>query len=582
MRARRIKQSDVLSASVAAALATPARGLGAERAGLEDRLGGDLSALRIHEGPAVDRSAALLDARGFAVGRDVAIARNAGPLTLAHEAAHALQQDLAEPHGTVPVTGPADHIEREAQAAARGAGPVGRGQPPALSRDLTDPNRLAEVHHEIRVEGPPQPAPSGTAPAPRRPWVDGPVSDSHSTAHLLYHQIYTFLDNRTFPSTGATHTTAANLDADAVAMHQRVIAHFPQISSPLSDAEIQARVSLVTPATVAAAPHFLDQWMDNFINQMSDSAQYQIDRTNTNYRAMITRLINDPDVGPKIAQLGARTSAFTTGEGTARHIFVHPRVTDLRRRTTLIHEIIHLYRHSRYSAWVAASLDGRFYNEGITEWLAQRVMTSAERATRTGHHGYEDRVRVVQRQIAANVSEDGIARAYFLGEVWRLETRSAEARAAFGAQTGIQEGGTRAEERAAAHTSAGFVQTVAGGQHYRFINLGIDEAKPKPEHETAFREIKTREFDPRPSVKLRFVGYASSPGSETHNMALSLRRSVAFYRMARRDGVPWARMVDANRPPHFGEARPSVTEEDVITRAMNRRVEMFLIAGGTP
>ena len=596
MRAR-AKKADAASVSVAAALATPARALGPERAGLEARLGGDLSTLRVHAGPEVDRAAAAIGARGFAVGRDIALARSAGPLTLAHEAAHAVQQDMAVPRGTVPVTRPGDPAEREARAVAavtaggpvrggpvRGGpvrgGPVRGGHEPSLSRDLTGPDRLADVHHGVRVEGPPRATASGR-PAQRLPWVDGPVSDPHSTAHLLFHQVYSKLHGMSLRPAGAAHTTAANLDADAVAMHQRVRDHFPQITGALGDADIQARVALVNTSTVTAAPGFLDSWMDNFINQLSHSADYRIDRANTNYRAMITQLLGDPDVGGLLVGLAARSSAFTHGEGTARNIFVNPSVTALRRQTTLIHEIVHLYRHDRYKAWVDASLDGRFYNEGITEWLARRVMTAAERATRSGHQGYQDRVDVVDRQIAQNVSEDGIARAFFLGETWRLETRSPQARAAFAAQSGITEGDTRPEERAAARTGAGFVQVVAPDSHYRFINLGIDEAAPKPEHVTAFRAIKTRALDPRPGLKLRFVGHASSPGSEAHNRALARRRSTAFYRMARTEGVPWARMIDANRPPHFGEARPSVTEEDVITRAMNRRVEMFLIAGAT-
>ena len=111
------------------------------------------------------------------------------------------------------------------------------------------------------------------------------------------------------------------------------------------------------------------------------------------------------------------------------------------------------------------------------------------------------------------------------------------------------------------------------------MNLGFDQAKPKPEHEALFKQVKAETYDKDPDLKFRFVGHASSPGSEAANKAVARKRSVAFYHMARDEGVPWNRLADAARPPHFGETKPTATEEDAITRAMNRRVEMFLVKG---
>ncbi|WP_282606181.1 DUF4157 domain-containing protein [Pelagibius sp. Alg239-R121] len=578
MRARAKQTNDVLSVPVSAALATPARGLGAERAGLEARLGGDLSSLRIHEGPAVDRASSALGARGFAVGRDVALSRMAVPDTLAHEAVHALQQGMAEPTGRVPVSRAGDPAEREAQSVVSGGGPITGGHGLRLSRDLVSPGRLGDVHQGVRVDGPPRAPASPGGSTQRKPWVDGALG-SGGTADHLFTQAFNFLDARNFNRPASTNTTNANLDSDAVAMHKRVTAHFPQISSPLSDTEIENRVSLMKPSVVSSDADFLNQWMDNVLEKMSDSEDFDIDPTNVNYRAMITKLINDTDVGPKIVTLAARQSAFARGEAANREIFVHPRVQAGPRQTTLIHEIVHLYRHTRYKAWVDASRDIRHYNEGLTEWLARKVMTSTEL---TGRNNYQARVDTVQDQIGANVSEDGVARAFFLGEVWRLETRSAEARSAFEDDTGIREGSNQNEERKASRSGSGLFQTVVPGEHFRFLNLGFGEAQPKTEHETAFQSVKTDRLDSDPQLKVRFVGHSSGPGSDAANMDMSRRRSVAFYRMAHQEGVPWNRMVDANRPPHFGESRPTVTEEDAITRAMNRRVEMFLIRGGTP
>jgi len=461
-------------------------------------------------------------------------------------------------------------------------GPAAQAATPTAQPDLEDPTRYQQLHHDVRVEGPTQPTPSGGGPAKKRkPWVDpSKPGKMDGTAGQIFSEAFTFLDNRSFSTPKAKNTTEANLDADAVDAHDRIKAHYPQITAPLSDADIEKAVGVFKPSTVKGDMVYLNAWMDNFIGQMSKSAtEFDVDPKNASYRAAIAKLINDPDVGPKILVLATRQSAFTRGDSKNREVFVHPKVTAIKRKGTLIHELVHFYAHAGYWKWVKASKDERHYNEGLTEWLARRVMTSAERA---GHKSYQDRVETVDKQIAAHVSEDGIARAFFMGEVWRFETRSDEARSSFKEATGIEAGSSADVEREASRTGSGLLQTVEPQKHYRFLNLGFDETQPKSEHETAFKDVKAQTFDQDSAIKLRFVGHASSPGSELYNKDLARRRSVAFYRMARREGVPWGRLADAGRPPHFGESKPTAVEEDAITRAMNRRVEMFLVKGAGP
>jgi hypothetical protein len=70
------------------------------RSFFEPRLGADLSHVRVHTGPEAARSADALDARAYAVGRDVVFGAGefrpesaAGRRLLAHELAHVLQQE---------------------------------------------------------------------------------------------------------------------------------------------------------------------------------------------------------------------------------------------------------------------------------------------------------------------------------------------------------------------------------------------------------------------------------------------------------------------------------------------------------
>ncbi|WP_146348160.1 eCIS core domain-containing protein [Phaeobacter marinintestinus] len=584
MRARIPDIADPVGSAVRAALATPGRSPAQDtRRALETRLGGDLGRLSVHQGPEADHAADQLGARGFAVGRHAVLASRAAPETLAHEAAHALQQNMAEPRGTVPILPTTAPAETEARSAAAGRGAVRGGHAPFLGRDRVSPGRLEDVHRGVRVEGPSRRTSSG-ATAPRLAWVAGDFNTAGSTAHLIHTEARQHLMSRPSPTSSGGPTNDTNLDADALIMHRQVLDYFPQIPTPMSDTDLQNRVHLTTSTAATGSNTGLRDWTNNFIGTLSTSAnQYQINFSDSDYRAMVTDLITDADTRPRIAARLAHHAGFAMGTGLGRSIFVHPRVSATRRQLTLIHEIIHVYRHDAYQTWVDASLDELHYNEGLTEWLTRRAMTAAQLAQR-GSSSYDARVNTVQSQIAQHVSEDGIARAFFRGEVWRLETRSDEARSAFRTQTGISAGGTRAQEISASRSSGGYFQTVRPQNHYRFIKLGVDEARPKTRHVEAFREVKRDHLDLEPARRVRFVGHASGPGSEAHNNALSERRSVAFYRMAQRVGLPWARLADADNPPHFGEARPSVTETDTdpITRAMNRRVDMFLVDGGGP
>jgi len=187
-------------------------------------------------------------------------------------------------------------------------GAAGSPTGPLVQRDLTDPGRLSTLHEHVMVQGPPRTT-SGSGTAARLPWVD-PTTGNGGTEDLLYTQAYNYLHARNFNRTYPNTTTDANLDTDAVAMHQRVVDHFPQITTRLSNQDVQNRVGLFQPSTIRNDRSYLNQWMDNFIDQMSDSEQYAIDPNNVAYRAMINRLIDNTDVGPKIVTLAARQSAM--------------------------------------------------------------------------------------------------------------------------------------------------------------------------------------------------------------------------------------------------------------------------------
>ncbi|WP_078498790.1 MULTISPECIES: eCIS core domain-containing protein [unclassified Streptomyces] len=111
----------------------PGRPLGeAVRTEMEARLGADFSDVRLHTGPAAQRSAAEVGARAYTSGSHVVIGSGgADRHTLAHELTHVVQQRQGPVAGTdngsgLRVSDPADRFERAAEENARRvlAGPV--------------------------------------------------------------------------------------------------------------------------------------------------------------------------------------------------------------------------------------------------------------------------------------------------------------------------------------------------------------------------------------------------------------------------------------------------------------------------
>jgi outer membrane protein OmpA-like peptidoglycan-associated protein len=589
----------------------------ARRREYEARLHHDFAAVRIHDDERASRSARAIHARAYTVGPHIVVDRERydpssprGERTLAHELVHVIQQGATADPSSDRSIGPADSAaEREAHAIAESAGaeapvnkspheapalqpfhsglslvrtrpayrsPVQQRVAPQIQRDLEEPGRLAAVNQDLFVSAP------GTSGGTRRPWRDRTSTDEGTAGEIIAQATAAILkivkDNPlSVGGQTAKNTTETNLDADALAVNRRIRARFPQITVSISDQQITDKVSVLGPS-ITADTGFLHEWLANRLIALSDIELFNISETDPRFVAVLDALLADKVVGPHIRTMASRIGGFQRGSGTSREIFVHEAADKDSRRVVLIHELMHFYAHTTYREWVSGTTDERFYNEGFTEWLARRVMTTAEK---TGRTSYQDRVDAIDTQVADRVSEDDIARAYFAGEVFRIETKSAIARREFAGASGIREGATQREEAADSQTGPGINEEVVAGGHYRFLNLANDRAEPKPEHASYFDTIKTAHIDPDVS-NVRFEGHASTVGSEAHNDRLSLLRAEAFYRMARSHGVPDARLAGAAPPAHFGETRPTLTEEDAQTRAFNRRVEMFLTPGGAP
>jgi outer membrane protein OmpA-like peptidoglycan-associated protein/predicted SprT family Zn-dependent metalloprotease len=530
-------------------LGTPGQPLEAGTADfMASRLGHDFGGVRVHADTQAAASALAVGANAYTVGLHVVFGPDryrpgtpTGDELIAHELTHVLQQQNQTPRVQ---RDPDDHPD---------------------SRE--DPGRFHAVHEALFVK-----APSGGTPAP---WVDATAADPGSAGVIIGQFKARFRQHvKDHPlavgGTVQTKTTQDQAEEGAIRADEKIRSRFPQISQPVNKSALRSAVSILSEAQTSSED-FLLQWLDNRLNIWTDVNDYAIDASDARYQRMLKDLLNDAEIGADLKVLASRQAAFTEGEGGARRVSLHRGAAEDLRRGILTHELIHFYSHAAFREWAEATTAPRVYGEGFTEFLTRRVLQDASRKQ------YEEHLQKVNELVAKFASEDDIARAYFLGEVWRLEMESGVASKQFEELTGLRPRPSRREEATRSSTGPGIVEVVVPGRHYRFMNLGHDQATPKPEHETALRTIWEQSARDEPSARLRFIGHSSSPGSLRHNQELSLRRSAAFYALARTIGVPEDRLLEADAPPHHGETAPTATESNAQGRAYNRRVELFVV-----
>ncbi len=153
------------------------------RSHLEHGFGQDLSAVRVHDDAAANKSAARLGAQAYTAGRDIYFGAGryqpetqAGRHLLAHEVTHSLQQG-SEPQHISPrlVAGPSDHpAEREADQAADqvvkggSAGPIKRHDviPGYAQRVEDEPGSSGFVSEPVPERDPAKPTSPAVTPPP--------------------------------------------------------------------------------------------------------------------------------------------------------------------------------------------------------------------------------------------------------------------------------------------------------------------------------------------------------------------------------------------------------------------------------
>ncbi|HEV8579165.1 MAG TPA: OmpA family protein [Thermoanaerobaculia bacterium] len=481
--------------------------------------------------------------------------------------------------------------------------------PPQVMRQVdprSDPTRFETLHQNLFVNAPT--AAGGT----RQPWVAGTNDVQIKAAFKASVQQQVEANPLSLVGQMSSVTTQQDAEAAAVTADADLHAKFPQIASQLSQADIRRRVKVFAPdfePQNAPSADFLANWVENQLPNRTTIDQFAINPPDAAYQRLVTDLAQDSarfpltgilagvraeavrrgfnqdqtditvdNIRTELAgkswswlfnRLASRTGAF---EGLGR-VFVSQSLPAARRRPNLLHELVHGYADADYRRWVDATTSPRLFNEGFTEILTREALTPQELADR---RSYQAAVDVIRPRVMAFVSVDDLARAFFHGEVWRIEGKSQVSQQMFERQVGLAAGATRAQEIAQSRGGPGIVQVVEPGARFRFLNFGTDRSEPKPEHEAFLRDVILPMVRADATLRLRFVGHADETGPAGHNLVLSRGRAAAFYRLAERLGVPRNQLPDRSRPAGGGITEPTAGNADVHGRTMNRRVELFL------
>ena len=470
-----------------------------------------------------------------------------------------------------------------------------------------DPARFDTLHQNLFVNAP------TTTGAPRQPWVAGTTDVQIKAAfRSSVQQQVEHSPMRALGSTATPLTTQQDAETAAIAADADLHAKYPQIAGQLGQAQIRSLVVVFAPdfePQNAPSPDFLANWVENQLPLRTAIADFALNSTDPAYQQLVRDLAMDSGIFPiagilaairTLAQnsgftpaqvqqtvantrteidnkpwswlfnrLSSRTGAFE-GQG---QVFVSTRLPVDQRRPTLLHELIHHYENADYRRWVGATTSSRLFNEGFTEILTREALTPAELV---GRDSYQGSVDVINARIMPFISVDDLARAFFRGEVWRIEGNSQVSQEMFERQVGLAAGATRAQERAQSLGGPGIAQVVEAGSYYRLLNFGNDSSAPKPEHEAFLRDVLLPMAQADSTLRLRFVGHADETGPAGHNETLSRARSRAVYALAQQLGIPRNQLLDVAAPAGAGETEPTAGNTTVHGRAMNRRVEIFL------
>ncbi|MEM9292155.1 MAG: PT domain-containing protein [Acidobacteriota bacterium] len=284
------------------------------------------------------------------------------------------------------------------------------------------------------------------------------------------------------------------------------------------------------------------------------------------------------------------------GQYGGRVIYLHRGLRGKALGHVALHELIHYYTSRQFQVWLRNLRQPRLVMEGVTEVLTRATLPMAQR----GMAAYVKERAYLRKKVLPYLSLQDIAKAYFGGEIWRLEIRSSDARTGLRGDTNtledldLKQPSTRAGEITVSRRGSGIGQVVRPGRHYRLLGFGANRHQLKSAHGSFLSKRIIPRLLRQPRLRLIAVGHSTRREGKAEAKGLSRRRARAVYAAARRQLLAALKkrypklsaaqrrrrvtrqLPRSGRPAGVRASRLNVAGNGFRHRLLNRRVEIYL------
>jgi len=438
-----------------------------------------------------------------------------------------------------------------------------------IQASLNDPSRFDDLNTLFD----PPPNPRGTAVA-SRPYTPG--NGPGTTETLIFNQLKTNL-KPIAPDARPTVTAKADIDRVATAIIPVIKSFYKYITVSPPLATILAGFKVYDEAAAQRSPRFMRGYTLNHIAspRRSDFSLYNV--SDADATALVTRINSDAALRTYFLNRVTYLGGFRRGG----MVQINKRNPKAKRNGTIIHECIHFFTSPIYEAWsrkLKSNTLRKRFTEGITEYFTRKLITHITANPIAGitppsnsRTNYQSRYESVRDDIASRIGDDDLERAFFGGEVWRLDHYLGESKSQFEAQIGIGAGSTGAVEIAESAISKGFVRQH-DKKRFDLMGYGIVDPELKTEHKTFLTSFITSNR----LLGARVAGHASpaEPKKDQNKLAMD-RAKKAIDFMETQKPANGKKLIFL--PRGVGARNPSVNEKNAIDRAYNRRVDVRFV-----
>lgn len=505
---------------------------------MSDRFGKSFDGVKIHNNSRAHKMAMDINARAFTVGQDVFFNQGeyqpetcSGKKLLAHELTHTIQQDKSKPS-----------VQRQ---------PKPKKEAPKSGYEKVHDSLFGSQKGGTKL----------------KPW-----KGAETASKIKREFLSNLMDLKPHLLRGKG-VTRKQLDTEITALLKQIKSWFPMITKSTDPKRVLRDVKIMKRDKSKLDPDLTRRILTVLLERRTDLEDYAYSPTDKTYIQLQDDLLKIPRVKRIAENFAINQTGYNDKDGRGRvKLIINEHVQAKDRPDLLVHEFMHYFSHNAFDKWLTETNGSSYYAEGFAEYATRHF----SKAHGIKISGYESEFTSVKDNVAKFIPDNDIFRAFFAGEVWRLEHESKTAKEQFKKQVRMDADSSGKAEVRGSRSSRGINQSVSN-KMYRFANFEIGKSTLKRKHKSMLKSILNGLKTSKKPFKIAFIGYANDSKKEADNIKLSKARAGEFNKFAQSMGITPAQIVKLNNPEGKGSANPIAGEKNAIGRAFNRRVELKII-----